>query len=259
MGLDPDVIPSRISRQAFSHEVIDVLEPFATSVISFHFGLPKRDLLYRLKSWRPTILSTATTVDEALWLQENGADAIIAQGIEAGGHRGMFLSQDLMSQSNTKALVKQIKESINLPVIAAGGISSSNEVVEHLENGAQAIQIGTSYLLSTEAKTSIFHRQAIQSNQPPKTALTNLFSGRPARAIVNRVIKELGPLSKYAPAYPHAATTMSYLRKTAEGNGSSDFTPLWCGQNTRGCDSISAYDLTLRLARKLESGDFQSI
>ena len=119
--------------------------------MSFHFGLPSKELLDRVRQWRPTILSSATTVDEARWLEAHGADAIIAQGVEAGGHRGMFLSDDLTTQVGTFALVPQIVRAVRVPVIAAGGIADAGGVAAALALGAAAVQVGTAYLLCPEA------------------------------------------------------------------------------------------------------------
>jgi len=233
------------------HEVADIIEAYAPRVISFHFGLPSHDLVNRVKSWGTTILSSATTVEEALWLEANGADFIIAQGVEAGGHRGMFLTDNLASQLGAASLLKSIFKKVSTPFISTGGISSAVDVNKRLKEGAIAVQVGTSYLLCKEAKTSILHRDALQKNCRPQTTLTNAFSGRPARDIINRAIKELGPISNVAPEFPLATTAMTALRAKAEIKNSSDFTPLWSGENTQGCDAISAHDLTLRLASKL--------
>jgi nitronate monooxygenase len=195
------------------------------------------------------ILSSATTVDEALWLEQNGADAVIAQGAEAGGHRGMFLSQDLNTQVGTLALVRQIVQAVKVPVIAAGGIADARGVAAVLALGAAGAQIGTAYLLCTEAKTSAAYRAALKSGAARITALTNVFSGRPARAIVNRLVRELGPISASAPEFPLAAPAVAALRAKAESLGRDDFTPLWAGQNTTGCKEVSAEVLTSELAR----------
>lgn len=253
LGIDPDSILPRVAVESFSHNVVDILETYSPPIISFHFGLPSRCLLDKVKSWGATILASATTAKEALWLQQNGADLIIAQGVEAGGHRGMFLSQNLKSQSNTETLLFNIIEKVNLPVIAAGGIGSAKDVNTHLNNGAIAAQIGTAYLLCDEAKTSTLHKEAIKNHGSVETILTNVFSGRPARAIINRVIKELGPLNTSAPDFPLAIMAMSSLRRIAETHKSVDFSPLWCGTNTDGCDAISAYDLTLRMAAHIKN------
>jgi nitronate monooxygenase len=169
-----------------------VLEKFRPAVISFHFGLPPADLLARVKSWGSKVISSATTVDEASWLENQGVDAIIAQGLEAGGHRGMFLSEDITTQVGTLALLPQVVASVSIPVIAAGGIASSAGVAAAMTLGAAGVQVGTAFLLCPEATTSVVHRAALQSAQVRETALTNLFSGRPARGIVNRIMREQG-------------------------------------------------------------------
>lgn len=248
-GMLPEEIPPGPVREPFSHEIADVLEGFKPAVVSFHFGLPEKDLLNRVKSWGSTVLSSATTIEEALWLEAHGADGIIAQGLEAGGHRGMFLSKDLLVQMGTFALLPQIVKKVKVPVIAAGGIVDAQGVATALALGAAAAQVGTAYLLCTETKTSTLHRSALKSNSAHQTAVTNVFSGRPARSIVNRAVAEIGPISEYTPEFPLAATAITALRNKAEEKGSSDFSPLWCGQNATGCKEISATELTIELAR----------
>ena len=217
-------------------------------MVSFHFGLPAPELLARVRSWGAKVLSSATTVDEARWLEAHGADAIIAQGLEAGGHRGMFLSDDISTQVGTLALLPQIVQAVTVPVIAAGGIADANGIAAALALGAAGVQIGTAYLLCNEASTSAVHRAAIKSAAARVTALTNLFTGRPARGIVNRIMRELGPLSATAPAFPLATGAIAPLRAQAEARGSGDFSPLWAGQNTSGCKEVAAAQLTKALA-----------
>ena len=247
-GLDMGAIAAGPGRAPFSAEVADVVEPFRPPVVSFHFGLPPADLLARVKSWGSKVLASATTVDEARWLQAHGADAVIAQGLEAGGHRGHFLSDDLTAQMGTFALLPQIVQAVDVPVIAAGGIADAAGVAAALALGAAAAQVGTAYLLCPEATTSAIHRAALQSEAARHTALTRLFTGRPARGIVNRVMRELGPLSPVAPAFPLATAAIAPLRAHAERLGSGDFSPLWAGQNTSGCRAIGAAELTRQLA-----------
>jgi nitronate monooxygenase len=247
-GIDPASIASGPGRQPFSAEMADVLEEFRPAVVSFHFGLPAAELLARVKACGAKVLSSATTVAEALWLEANGADAIIAQGLEAGGHRGMFLNDDLSSQLSTFALLPQMVQTVRLPVIAAGGIADAAGVRAAMALGAAGVQIGTAYLCCDEASTSATHRAVLQSPAAQHTALTNLFSGRPARGIVNRVMRELGPLSPLAPAFPLATAAVAPLRTQAESQGSGDFSPLWAGQNVSGCKAISAAELTRELA-----------
>lgn len=243
-GINDEAVAPAPGRPPVSWEAIEVLAEFEPPVVSFHFGLPSSEMLARVRSWGGKILSSATTVEEALWLQENGVDAVIAQGFEAGGHRGMFLTDDLNTQAGTFALVPQIAAAVNVPVIAAGGIADKNGVAAAMALGAAAVQIGTAYLLCPEAKTSDLHRAALKSDDALTTAVTNLFSGRPARAIVNRLMRELGPCNSNVPEFPLAATAIAALRRKAEAGGSTDFTSLWAGQNVSGCKEISAAALT---------------
>ena len=255
LGLDADSIPSGPGRVPFNHDSADVLEAFKPAVVSFHFGLPTPDLLARVKGWGSWVMSSATTVQEALWLQAQGVDAIIAQGLEAGGHRGMFLTDDLSTQIGTFALLPQIVNVVRVPVIAAGGIATTQGVAAARQMGASGVQIGTAYLCSHEATTSALHRAALQSPAAQHTALTNLFSGRPARGIVNRVMRELGALSQQAPAFPLATAGIAPLRAAAEAQGLSDFTPLWSGQNAASVQNISATDITRDFIRAWQAAD----
>lgn len=250
-GIDPESIPAGPGRAPFSAEFADALEPFRPPVVSFHFGLPSRDLLARVKGWGSKVLCSATTVDEARWLEARGADAIIAQGIEAGGHRGVFLTDDLTTQVGTFSLLPQVVRAVKLPVIAAGGIADARGVAAALALGAAGVQIGTAYLLCPEATVSPVHRAALKSDAARHTALTNLFTGRPARGIVNRVMKELGPISSVPPEFPLATAAIMPLRAKAEARGSGDFTPLWSGQNATGCKEVPAGRLTRELAAGL--------
>jgi nitronate monooxygenase len=250
-GLDLNKIVDTATRKPFGAEVADVVDEFRPPVVSFHFGLPSAELLARVRAWGSKVLSTATTMAEALWLEARGVDAIIAQGIEAGGHRGMFLSDDLTTQVGTLALVPQIVKAVRKPVIAAGGIADANGVTAALALGASAVQVGTVYLLCSEATTSAVHRAALKSAAATHTALTNVFSGRPARGIMNRVVREVGPISAAAPAFPLAATALAPLRAKVESLECGDFSPLWSGQNASGCREIPAAQLTRELAATL--------
>ena len=247
-GIDADAIPSGPGRLPFSWGVADALAEFKPPVVSFHFGLPSSDLLTRVRSWGSKILSSATTVDEARWLEAQGVDAIIAQGLEAGGHRGMFLSDDIGTQIGTFALVPQIVKAVSVPVIAAGGIADANGVSAALALGATGVQIGTAYMLCPEANTSVVHRAALKSDAASVTALTNLFTGRPARGIVNRIMRQLGPMNASAPDFPLATSAIAPLRSAAESLGNDGFSPLWAGQNVTGCREVSAASLTRSLA-----------
>jgi nitronate monooxygenase len=250
-GIDESAIAAGPGRAPFSDEAADLLEERRPAVVSFHFGLPSEALLARVRSCGAKVLSSATTVREARWLEARGVDAIIAQGTEAGGHRGSFLSDDLDEQLGTFALVPQVVDAVKIPVIAAGGIADARGVAAALALGACGVQIGTAYLLCPEASTSAVHRAALKSDAARITALTNLFTGRPARGIVNRLMRELGPMSSAPPPFPLAAAAIAPLRAAAERRGSGDLSPLWAGQNAAGCKEIAAADLTRELASAL--------
>ena len=246
--IDASTIAPGPGRMPFNTEAADVLAAFAPPVVSFHFGLPSADLMARVRGWGAKVIASATTVEEGLWLQQQGVDAVIAQGLEAGGHRGHFLSHDLSQQMGTFALLPQLVRALQVPVIAAGGIADAKSVAAALALGAVAAQVGTAYLLCPEANTSALHRAALQSDGARHTVLTTLFTGRPARSIVNRVIQELGALSPVTPAFPLAITAIAPLRAKAESAGLGDFSPLWSGQNASGCKAIPAAALTRQLA-----------
>ncbi|MGE8503406.1 MAG: NAD(P)H-dependent flavin oxidoreductase [Pseudomonas sp.] len=249
LGAEQASIVGGPGRLPFNEEAAALVEEFRPAVVSFHFGLPEESLLQRVRRSGAKILSSATTLDEALWLQERGVDAVIAQGLEAGGHRGHFLDHDLSRQLGTFALLPQLVDTLSVPVIAAGGISDARGVAAAMALGAAGVQVGSAYLLCPEANTSAIHRAVLQSPAARHTALTNLFSGRPARGIVNRLMRELGPLSEQAPAFPLATAAIAPLRAAAEAQGSGDFSPLWAGQNVAGCRPMPAAELTRELAR----------
>jgi nitronate monooxygenase len=236
------------TRAPFGREFMPVLAEFKPAVVSFHFGLPVGDLLREVRALGCKVIACATTLDEVRWLAEHDVHAIVAQGFEAGGHRGMFLSDDLTTQVGTLALVRQAVKAVRVPVIAAGGISDAHGVSAALALGAAGVQVGTSYLLCPEASTSAVHRAALASPGAAHTTITNVFTGRPARSIVNRLVRELGPMSALPPAFPLANPLLAPLRSRAESLGSGDFSPLWAGQDTSGCKAVSAAQVTRELA-----------
>lgn len=245
-GIDPASITAGRGRVPFNSEAADVLEEFKPPVVSFHFGLPSKELVARVKSWGSKILSSATTLDEARYLEAHGADAVIAQGVEAGGHRGSFLATGLKTQRGTMALVWQAHNAVKIPVIAAGGIADATGVAAVLALGAAGAQIGTAYLLCPEATTSAVHRAALGTDEAVFTAVTNLFTGRPARGIVNRLMRDIGPSNDAAPQFPLAASAILPLRAKAESEGRDDFSPLWAGLNAA-CREVPAAQLTREL------------
>ena len=206
----------------------------------------------RVKAAGAQVWSSATTVEEGVWLQAHGADAVIAQGLEAGGHRGHFLDTDpataLARQTGTFRLLPQLVQALKVPVVAAGGIGDAEGVRAALAHGACAVQIGTAYLCCPEARTSAVHRQALLAPQGDhQTALTRVLTGRPARGIVNRLMREARAFEDLAPDFPLATAASAPLRALSEARGSGDFSPLWSGQNNRGCTTESAEVLTRRL------------
>ena len=252
LGLDPNESPAGPTRLPFTNDAADIVEEFRPPIVSFHFALPSPELLARVRAWGSKVLACATTVDEARWLEARGVDAIIAQGLEAGGHRGNFLTADMTTQLGTFALIPRVVAAVRVPVIAAGGIADARGVAAALSLGASAVQIGTTYLLCPEATTSPVYRAALRSPDAAHTALTNLISGRPARGIVNRLMRELGPMSDLPPTFPLATPAVAPLRAAAEAKGMGDFSPLWAGQNSSGIKEIPAAELTLELAADLK-------
>ena len=232
-GLSEDDIATTGGRQPFGRAQAELIADLNVPVVSFHFGLPDHDLLSMIKKSGALVLSTSTTVAEARWLEANGADVIIAQGLEAGGHRGMFLSADITLQAGTFSLLPNIIQAVGLPVIAAGGISDATTAQAAFNLGASAVQVGTALLLADECDTKAFHRQALQSARAEHTALTNLFSGGLARGIVNRFVREMGYVSEFAPPFPHASFVSNPIKAKAENMGSDAFSSLWAGQNAR--------------------------
>jgi nitronate monooxygenase len=246
-GIDLASVPAGPVRAPFDAALCAVIEETRPAVVSFHFGLPPTDLLSRVKAVGALILSSATTVAEARWLEQRGVDAIIAQGREAGGHRGMFLSADIDAQPGLIALLPQVRDAVRLPVVAAGGITDGRGIAAAFALGADAVQIGTAYLRTPEATTSPLHRAALASARDDATRLTNVFTGRPARGLVNRFVAEVGPMCEDAPPFPLAAGVAAPLRAAAEKLGSSDFSPLWAGESAALARDEGAEALTQRL------------
>lgn len=249
-SIDLQSRPAAATRTPFDTASCELVEQLRPEVVSFHFGLPDPSLLERVRASGAKILSSATTVAEARWLEQRGCDAIIAQGCEAGGHRGMFLGDDLSTQVGSFALLPRIVDAVRLPVIAAGGIGDARGIVAAFALGASAVQIGTAYLFCPEATISPPHREALRRSQDSDTALTNVFTGRPARGIVNRLMRELGPISEIAPAFPLAGGALAPLRAKTEPMGSGDFMPLWSGQAAALAQEMPAGELTRRLAEE---------
>jgi len=252
LGLDSNAPFPSSDRAPFDEKMCDLVMEFHPEVVSFHFGLPDKNLMARVQRAGAKIISSATSVDEARWLEDRGCDAVIAQGYEAGGHRGAFLTHDVSTQVGTMALVPQVVDAVTVPVIAAGGIADSRGIAAAFALGASAVQIGTAYLLCPEAKTSPAYRQALRNAKDNETALTNVFTGRPARGMVNRLVREVGPMSDSAPDFPLAAAALAPLRSKSEMAGSADFSPWWAGQAIRLFRELPAGELTKQLAAETQ-------
>ncbi|MEQ5820073.1 MULTISPECIES: nitronate monooxygenase family protein [unclassified Halomonas] len=251
LGIAPPPPSDTPTRRPFDSDACAIVERHRPAVVSFHFGLPEAQLVERVKACGALVLSTATTVDEARWLEAHGADVVIAQGLEAGGHRGHFLSNDLSLQLPLASLLPRVVEAISLPVVATGGIGDPQGVRQALDLGAQAVQIGTALLCCPEASVRAVHRRALLDDEA-STDITNVFSGRPARGIVNRAMRELGPLSDEVPDFPLAASALCELRAAHESRCSGDFSPLWAGQNRRHCREVPVAEQLQWLAGELE-------
>ncbi|NKL55484.1 NAD(P)H-dependent flavin oxidoreductase [Rhizobium leguminosarum] len=245
--LDPATIVAGGVRAPFDPAFCDVVEDLRPEVVSFHFGLPARELVQRVKATGAKVVSSATTVAEAVWLEANGVDAVIAMGFEAGGHRGNFLTDNMATQVGTMALVPQVVDAVRVPVIAAGGIADGRGVAAALMLGASAVQIGTAYLFCPEARIPDVHAEALAASRDDGTAIANVFTGRPARSVVNRLVRELGPISEGVPAFPTAAAALAPIRAKAEADSRDDFTNLWSGQAAKLALRTGAETLTREL------------
>lgn len=262
-------------RMPFDEVSLDLVRELKPEVVSFHFGLPSPHMLQGVKDTGTLVISSATTVREALWLEERGCDAVIAQGLEAGGHRGVFLSRedskpvfnsleyrnnsmDFPQPAGTMSLVPQIVDAVKIPVIAAGGVGDARGVLAASALGAAAVQMGTVFLLADEAKTSLLHRKILKraanvtGDQAVETAITNIFSGRPARGLVTRVMRELGPMCAAAPEFPTAGAPLGALKKAAEAKGDTAFTSLWSGQSPGYAQEKSAEIIVHSIIKELK-------
>ncbi len=253
LGVDPSAPVPSSNRTPFDAAFCAAMEELKPEVVSFHFGLPEAALVKRVKAAGCLVVSSATTVEEARWLEVNGCDAVIAQGFEAGGHRGMFLTDNLTTQVGTFALVPQVVDVVQVPVIAAGAISDARGIAAAFALGASGVNIGSAFLHCPEAKISAPHRAALKSAGDDGTALTNLMTGRPARGIVNRLMREIGPINTVAPEFPLAAGALAPLRAKAEAQGSGDFSPLWSGQAAALGRNMPARELTAKLAAEAQA------
>lgn len=248
LGLDPAAPVAAANRAPFDAAMCALVEELKPEVVSFHFGLPEASLLARVKAAGCTVIASATIVKEAVWLEQHGVDAVIAQGAEAGGHRGMFLTDRLAEQPGLFALLPQVVDAVKVPVIAAGGIADGRGIAAAFALGAAAVQIGSAYLRCPESRVIAPARLALAAAGDDTTVITNVMTGRLARGVANRVMREVGPVSPDAPAFPHAATALTPLKVAAEKLGRVDFTNLWAGQAIGLGRELPAAELTRALA-----------
>lgn len=248
LGIEPKPGAPPVLPPPFEDEACTLVEEFKPKVVSFHFGLPEPLLLARVKAAGARTVATATTVAEARWLEDHGCDAIVAQGYEAGGHRGIFLDEDAATQVGGLSLIPQVVDAVKIPVIAAGGIADGRGIAAALVLGAAAVQIGTAYLLCPESGFNPIQRETMRRAQDNSTALTNVLTGRAARAAVTRFTRELGFIDYEAPAYPYPSSLFAPLRAKAEADGNPDFVYALFGQSAAMARDIPAADLTKALA-----------
>ena len=236
--------------RALDADMVDVVCDIKPAIVSFHFGLPAQTHVDRVHATGAKIIGTATTVDEAEFLQQNGCDAVIAQGEEAGGHQGAFLPTKTANRSTTLDLVAQISATLTIPIIAAGGISDVDGIRAVLAAGASGVQMGTRFLKSEESKITPLHRRILTGKEDRETAITNVFTGRPARGFVNRLIRDIGPINDNVQTFPLAISALNPLR--AATAGSEDFVSMWAGQNWRTGEPKPAADVVKELANAFE-------
>jgi nitronate monooxygenase len=222
-------------------------------VVSFHFGVPGGEALEALRRVGTYTLVTATTAEEALAAQRAGADAVIAQGVEAGGHQGAHRDNPETDGAGVGllSLIAQVRETVSLPIVAAGGIMRGSQIAAALAAGASAAQLGTAFLATPESGANALHKQALTDPLFVRTELTRAFSGRPARGLVNRFLREHGP---YAPAaYPEVHHLTSPLRRKAAASGDPQGMALWAGQGHRMARGLPAGQLVEVLAAELDA------
>jgi len=234
----------------FGPQHVELIQHYRPEVVSFHFGLPDDELLQAVKDTGAFVMSSATTVAEARWLEERGVDAIIAQGTEAGGHRGTFLGTDPTEQPGLFALLPQVVDAVSVPVIAAGGIADGRGIAAAFVLGASAVQMGTAFLRCPEASIHPHHREALARGTDSSTRLTRLFSGGPARSQINRYMNALHHLEDKAPPYPTQSSLHWPLAAATPDEEAGDVIALWSGQSAALTREMPAAELVATLARE---------
>jgi len=236
----------------FGEEHCQLVEDLRPAVASFHFGLPDASLLQRVKAVGCRVICSANTVKEAVWLANNGCDAIIAQGTEAGGHRGMFLSKTVAEQAGTMALVPQVVDAVDVPVIAAGGIADGRGIAAAFALGASGVQIGTAYLFTDESWANDLYKAKLHVATDDGTVLTNVFSGKPARGFATRLTRDLGPINDQPMAFPMGYGVLAQFKAKAEASGTAEFSSYLAGQSASMGRPETASELTQRLVKETQ-------
>lgn len=250
LGIEPSA--SGTPPPPFDEAMLEVVLATRPPVVSFHYGLPAAAQLRAVKDAGAIVMSSATTVAEARWLEAEGADVVIAQGYEAGGHRGTFRSSFGSAQIGTMALVPQVVDAVRCPVIAAGGIMDGRGIAAALVLGAAGVQLGTAFLNCPEARTHPLHRHALKTSSDESPRVTTFFTGRPARALANRLVLELADAEADVLDFPLQRGMTGPLSEAAAQRGSADFYPMWAGQGAPLVRELPAQALVDALVAEVE-------
>ncbi|MFC4769846.1 NAD(P)H-dependent flavin oxidoreductase [Effusibacillus consociatus] len=241
LGIDSTATVTKYA-ESFQEQLAVVIEE-RVPVFSFAFGIPTVEQLKALKENKITVIGTATTVREAVELEEKGIDLIVGQGSEAGGHRGTFLGSFDQALVGTMALIPQIVDHVHIPVLAAGGIMDGRGIAAALALGAEGVQMGTAFLTCSESGAHQKYKEALRESTDESTVVTRAFSGKPARGIKNRFISEMEPHRDKVPAYPIQNALTRDIRQAAAKQNRPEYMSLWAGQASRLCDTKSASEL----------------
>ena len=246
-------VPDAVSVPSFNQTHLEAVLDLRPAVVSFHFGLPTSDAFKAIKAAGLFTMSSATNVTEARELEARGIDAVIAQGFEAGGHRATFSEPYERGHVGTLALVPQIVDAVSIPVIAAGGIGDGRGIAAALALGASAVQLGTAFLTCPESATHPIYRRALNEARDDQTRITHAFSGRPARGLNNRYLREMTGHEDIYPDFPILNTLTGPLRKASAKENNPDFMSLWSGQSAAMSRNLPASELIQLLVIETES------
>ena len=246
-------VPDAVSVPSFNQTHLEAVLDLRPAVVSFHFGLPTSDAFKAIKAAGLFTMSSATNVAEARELEARGIDAVIAQGFEAGGHRATFSEPYERGHVGTLALVPQIVDAVSIPVIAAGGIGDGRGIAAALALGASAVQLGTAFLTCPESAAHPLYRRALNEARADKTQITHAFSGRPARGLENRYLREMAGHEDTYPDFPILNTLTGPLRKASANQNNPDFMSLWSGQSAAMSRNLPASELIQLLVTETES------